>query len=453
VTGPLGAAEFDRLMRPLGPFESSPQIAVALSGGADSMALMLRAAHWAKAQGGCATGVTVDHGLRAASSGEVRRVKSWLAARGIRHASLRWTGPKPHANLQAEARAARYRLLEQWCRTAGILHLLLAHQIEDQAETLLLRLARGSGVDGLAAMAAVSETAQVRLLRPLLGVSRGSLVALLESQRQKWIEDPSNEDERYGRVRWRALLPALAREGLGPERLAGTAQRQARARQVLEDEAARLLARAVALDPAGYAILLRDPFAAAPAELGLRALGSLLRCVGGGDYGPRLARLERLYREIVADGLPAARTLGGCRVLRLAGKSAERLLICREPGAVEGAVKIAPGAAVRWDGRFEIALSRCPRGARGALRIAALGERGWTALLRRDPGARDTPIPAPVRLGLPALFAQDGPLAVPHLTHPGATKPGREGAEAGTVSVHVAFRPSRRLASGPGGVV
>jgi tRNA(Ile)-lysidine synthase len=454
VTGALGAAEFERLMRPLGPFERAPRIAIAVSGGIDSLALMLCAARWASAQGGRAIGITVDHGLRPEAADETRRVAGWLRHRKLRHVTLRWTGSKPTANLQAEARAARYRLLEDWCRASGVLHLLLAHQIEDQAETLLLRLARGSGVDGLAAMAPITETAHVRRLRPLLGVSRARLLATLERAHQPWIEDPSNRDERFGRVRWRAMLPVLEREGLGPARLAETAARQARARRTLEAETAKLLARAAAVDPAGFAILARDPIVQAPAEIGRRALGAVLRCIGGGDYAPRYQRLDRLYREIVEDGLPAARTLGGCRILRLKHGAADRLLVCREPVAVESAAPIAPGARVRWDNRFECALGRRPKGAKGTLRLAGLSARDWAVLVRRDPGLRQIVVPSAARLGLPTLCDRSGPLALLvaggcRISRAGRGKPGRQDREAGTVSVHVAFRPGRPLAGGP----
>jgi len=154
---PLDASGFARLMASLGPFESAPRIAVAVSGGADSLALALLAADWAAAQGGKAVALTVDHGLRPEAAAEARQVRRWLADCGISHFILAWRGPRSGADVQAAARAARYRLMGEWCARRGILHLLLAHHRDDQAETVLLRLARGSGLEGLAAMAPVSE--------------------------------------------------------------------------------------------------------------------------------------------------------------------------------------------------------------------------------------------------------------------------------------------------------
>ncbi len=442
AAAPLGAAEFERLMAGLGPFERRPRIAVAVSGGADSMALALLAREWARARRGRAVALTVDHGLRPEAAAEARQAGRWLASRGIEHHVLRWREPPPKANLQAAARAARYRLLEEWCRAAGILHLLLAHQREDQAETLLLRLGRGSGVDGLAAMPPLAETGVVRHLRPLLAVPRARLAATLAAAGQNWLEDPSNRDPRHGRVRLRGLLPALAAEGLTSERLGETARRLGRARQALELEAGRLLARAAHLDPAGYAMLDAPLLVAAPAELGLRALARLLQAVGGEAYPPRLERLERLHAAL-AKGLSAGRTLGGCRLLRRGGH-APGILVCRELAAMTAATPVSPGGELWWDGRFRVAFARRFPRARGAVTLAPLGLGGWDELLRRRPALGDCPVPGPVRPTLPALFDLEGLLALPHLSY------GRGGDETGTVYVHrLAFRPPRPLAIGP----
>src|SRR5689334_12818293 len=169
------------------PFEVNPELAVAVSGGADSLALALLADRWARACGGRVTALTVDHGLRPEAAREARQVGRWLKASGIRHVILRWSPPAMKktatarlANLQAAARDARYELLCGWCRQHAVLHLLLAHHRDDQAETLLLRLARGSGLDGLAAMAPLVERSAVRLLRPLLAVPKTAITGYLD---------------------------------------------------------------------------------------------------------------------------------------------------------------------------------------------------------------------------------------------------------------------------------
>jgi len=405
AAAPLSAAEFAVLMAPLGPFENHPFLAVAVSGGADSLALCLLAHGWAAERGGAVVGLTVDHGLRAEAAAEAARVAAWLAARGIAHHVLRWRPPADLSNVQAAARAARYDLLSAWCRSAGCLHLLTAHHREDQAETLLLRLARGSGLDGLAGMAASREVVACRLLRPLLAVPRARLAASLRAADQGWIEDPSNRDPAYARARLRASAAVLAREGLNAARLAATARHLGRARAALEDGVTRLLAAAAWLHPAGFAILDPGSLTAAPAELALRALARLAATVGGADHPPRLERLARLH-DAVRVGLPAGRTLGGCRFVRRRGV----VVVCREPAAVQPPQPALPDATLRWDDRFVVTLTpRAPGGLTvGALGAAGFGKRGATP---------SGPIPPAARATLPALRDLAGIVAVPHLDY------------------------------------
>ncbi len=400
-------------MRAVGPFESRPRIAVAVSGGGDSMALAMLASDWSNGRGAGIAAVTVDHGLRPEAAAEARQVGRWLRARGIAHRVLRWRPPAALAGgVQAAARAARYRLLTEWCRRCGILHLALAHQQEDQGETLLLRLARGSGLDGLAAMSPVAERDGVRLIRPLLPIARARLRATLIERRQSWIEDPSNENPAHARVRMRRLMPVLAANGADAVRLAATAARLARARAALDDQVAALLAAAAEVFPAGYVRLDSARLMSAPDEVSLRALARCFTTVGGGDYAPRLERLERLHGAIRADDLGGGATLGGCRVLPHRGA----LLICREPAMAVEEVALAPGGSALWDGRFFV---RMPAGGRmrspPRLTLRRLGAGGWAALAARDPDLRRHPIPPPVRPSLPALWTASGVVAVPHL--------------------------------------
>ena len=410
---PLRPAEFDRLMQAVGPFESRPRVAVAVSGGSDSMALALLAHDWATRRGGEIAAITVDHGLRAEAAAEARRVGRWLRGRGIAHRILRWRPPAGalSGGMQAAARAARYGLLADWCRRRGVLHVALAHQQEDQAETLLLRLARGSGLDGLAAMAPVAERAGVRLIRPLLPIARARLRATLDAARQRWIDDPSNDDPAHARIRMRRLLPALAAEGLDAVRLAVTAAHLGRARAAIDDAAADLLAEAAAIFPAGYVRLDPDSMRSAPAEVSLRALARCLMTVGGGDYAPRLDRLERLHRKIRAAALGGGATLAGCLVIPRRGT----LIICREPTMATEEVPIAPGMSALWDGRFRITLASDGGARHARLVVRRLGAEGWTAIATRDSGLRLHPIPPPVRPSLPALWDGRGVIAVPHL--------------------------------------
>jgi len=425
VASPLGAEEFAAQMAPLGPFEARPFITVAVSGGADSLALCLLAAGWAERRGGAVAALTVDHGLRPGSAAEARQVGAWLAARGIAHHILSWQPPAGLRGVQEAARRARYDRLASWCREAGCLHLLTAHHREDQAETFLLRLARGSGLDGLAAIPALRETADCRILRPLLAVPRARLAAALEAAGQAWISDPSNESPRFARIRLRGAAPLLAREGLGSARLAETARHLGRARAALEDAVARHLARCVALHPAGFARLDAARLAEAPAEIALRALARIAATIGGAEHTPRLERLERLNAALAA-GLRAGRTLGGCRFLPWRGG----VLVCREARATAAAIALAPGEQARWDRRFTIRLApSAPEG----LSLGALGSAG----LRREAGG----LPGAVRPSLPAMHDLAGIAAVPHLQY---ERPDRSGILAAIE--RLAFRPERSLA-------
>lgn len=315
---PVSDAAFARLVARLGPFEKRPALAVALSGGADSLALLLLLDRWARARGGRVLGLTVDHGLRPGSAMEARRVGRWLAARGIAHRILRWQGPKPARAIQATAREARYRLLARHCRTEGILHLALAHHRDDQIETFFLRLGRRSGLDGLAAMPAILEQDGVRLLRPLLAVPKSRLIATLRSFDQPWIEDPSNEDAAFERVRLRQSLPLLAAAGVDARKVAATTRALGRARAAGADAIADLLVE-IEFRPGGIAALPRDWLATAPRARGLRVLARLVLAVGGGAYAPRGERLERGYQWLMG-GTGRGATLGHCRFLRHRGR-------------------------------------------------------------------------------------------------------------------------------------
>lgn len=408
----LTAREFAAFMAGFGPFEPNPQLAVALSGGADSLALTVLLKGWLDNHGGSLLALTVDHGLRRGSAAEAAEVAALMRRLGIAHKILRWQGEKPAASRQAAARDARYGLLSRTCETRGVLHLCLAHHLEDQAETFLLRLGRGSGLDGLSAMAPVTETASLRLLRPLLTVPKDRLIDCLEARKLAWIEDPSNLDMGYARARLRHLLPEMAREGLTPGRLSAAARHLGRARTALEVDVATVLARAARPDPAGFVEIAPATLAEAPREVSLRALARCLMTVGGGHYTPRLDRLERLHSKL-SGGLDRGATLAGCRILARGG----RWLLVREAGRSLPAA-LEPGKRLHWDGRFELGLARQRGKPAGNLTISALGTAGWRRLMDKLPTGKINfakQLPIAVRAALPAISDQEGLAAVPPL--------------------------------------
>src|SRR5205809_2416815 len=230
---PISAQEAKRLFA---DWRGVPAIVLAVSGGPDSIALMWLAARWrrALARGPRLIAVTVDHGLRSEAAAEARRVKRLARSLDLPHRTLRWTGPKPRTGLPAAARAARYRLLAQAARAAGATHILTAHTRDDQAETLLMRLLRGSGIAGLSAMARITERHGLTLARPLLDVAKSQLSATLKQAKIGFVDDPTNRDMAFTRPRLRALLPKLAAEGGDARVLARLGARLARANEAVD---------------------------------------------------------------------------------------------------------------------------------------------------------------------------------------------------------------------------
>src|SRR5262249_17013473 len=203
ATKPFTLGEFSASLASLAQFERLPFLAVAVSGGPDSLALAILADRLARERGGEICALTVDHGLRPESGSEIHRLRTWLSARGIHHEVLVWAGEKPRTGIQEAARLARYRLLDGWCRDHACLHLLVGHHKHDPIETHLIRRRAHSGPGGLAGMSAIRDLASCRLLRPLLGVARDRLAAFLDIEQQPFITDPSNLDPAFERGRLR----------------------------------------------------------------------------------------------------------------------------------------------------------------------------------------------------------------------------------------------------------
>ncbi len=421
---PVSDREFTTLMAALGPFERNARVAVALSGGPDSMALCVLADAWARRRGGRVVALTVDHGLRSDSATEAAVVGGWMGTLGIAHQVLAWEGTKPRSGVQAKARAARYELLTGWCRRAGILHLVLAHEMEDQAETILMRLTRGSGRHGLAGMSAVSETSGVRILRPLLGVGRERLTATLRARRQPWVEDPSNLNPAFARIRVRQWLPALEQAGCGAAHLKGLAEAFAAGRAESEGRIVALLARACSLSPAGFAILDRAVLAAAPTLTTRGALSRVLRTVGGGAYPVARDKVEAVWSWMAGEGGPSSVTLARCRCLRRSGE----IIVCRESRHLPDAIMAGPGQRIFWDERFDIEMGGAAGGSgislHGDPMLVPLGREGWAEVLDAAPDRRRTAIPHPARLTLPAVRDSAGIVEVPYLGYRRAREEG-----------------------------
>lgn len=320
------------------PLAAARKIVLAVSGGPDSLALLLLAARWAAAAPDAPAlhVATIDHGLRPESAGEAAFVAREAAALGLPHAILRWEGDKPVRRIQELAREARYRLLAGHARAIAADAIVTAHHAEDQAETILFRLTRGSGVAGLAGMARVSTCAGLPLHRPLLDWRKADLVAVCEAEGRRYLEDPSNSNPAYARARLRALAATLAEQGLDAPALARLGRRAARASAALESWTDSVAAGLPIRRDDGATRLDARALAGLPEEIALRLIEREIRLCAGLGGPVRLERLEALAQRLLSAlraEAPLAATLGG--VLVALDKKGQ-LLMKREPARRRG---------------------------------------------------------------------------------------------------------------------
>ncbi len=279
-----------------------PALGVAVSGGGDSLALLLACAEWRAADPDRRLeACTVNHGLRPEAAEEARTVAALCARLTVPHRTLCWTSA-PAGNVAAAARDARAALLSAWARDRALDATALGHTQDDQAETLLLRLARGSGLDGLSSMREDARRDGARWLRPALALPRAALRALLRHRRQGWFDDPTNEDLTHDRPKARRALTALAPLGLAPATLADTAARLAEDADLLRTLTRDLTRRIATLGAAGEIRLDRHGYREAPPQLRRRLLARLLRLIPSAPHPPRHASLAALDAALCGPG-------------------------------------------------------------------------------------------------------------------------------------------------------
>lgn len=378
-----------------GHFQGSlpSRIGVALSGGGDSVALLHILTQCFQGQDVQILAATVDHGLRRESADEARQVAALACHMGVDHEILHWQGWQGDGNLQDQARRARYQLLSDWAKRREIEIITLGHTADDQAETVLMRLARSAGVNGLAAMPVRRQLNGITLLRPLLRVTRAQLRNHLTQHDLTWVEDPSNQDRRFERVRMRQAMKTLEPLGLTIASLSAVAENMGKAKEALDHnvllvgkDLAKAISGAVVIDEKG----LRNQ----PDEIIHRLLAGALRWVSGGEYP--------LRRGVMAEALVCVRTgggvtLGGCRILSRRGQ----VWICREYNAVRDEVAL-PDAI--WDKRWVL------QGADvSGLEVRPLGRAG----LLLCPDWRDSGCPHEVLEATPAVWRKQDLVAAP----------------------------------------
>jgi tRNA(Ile)-lysidine synthase len=332
---------------------AEPAIGLAVSGGADSLALLLLAQRWAKdlAVPPRLHVYSVDHGLRPEAADEVAMVLDVAKSLGILATGLAWTGEKPKAGLQEAARLARYRLMGAAMVADGVGVLLTAHHRHDQAETVLMRLAHGSGVEGLRGMAPMAEVEGVRVHRPLLDIEPEALRAVVEAAGLTPAADPSNTDTHYERVRWRQAMPGLAALGLDAAAIAVFAERMGEVDAAIAQMADGCFAEIVRLDGFGAARIELAPFVGLSPAISTRVLGRVLNIVGGRQKPRALGQVERLRQAIAENALPKSTTVLGC-VVRIKDNA---IAVAREPGrTLPPDAALLPHGELVWDERFRI---------------------------------------------------------------------------------------------------
>ena len=334
-------------------------VAVAVSGGGDSMALLDLAIRAAAQQNQTVLAVTVDHGLRPEAAEEARMVAAFCAERSIHHDTLRWDG-QADGNLMAAAREARYRLIAQWALDHDCAHVILGHTQDDEAETFLMSLARGAGVNGLAGMDLFPVYGGVRWRRPLMSVPRAELREYLTRRNIKWVDDPTNDNDKYLRVRTRKLLPQLDAIGLNADQISSSVHAMKMARSALEHYTIKEADEYVTVT-GGDVILPRNFNRVMPVEIQRRLWVAILQWIGGGQYAPRTSALFELDTAIL-DG--RNHTLNGCAVIM----KDDKIHVTRELNAVRD---LTCATDEIWDRRWRMDGPHDP-----ALTIAPVGEAG-----------------------------------------------------------------------------
>ncbi len=411
VPFPLLAEEFSELMNHIGYFEPYPAIAVAVSGGTDSMALLTLANSWAKSRNAKVFALTVNHNLRPEAAGEAAQVKKWCDGLGIEQHILNWQPPSPVTSIQESARNARYELMLKWCQENNVLHLLTAHHLDDQVETMFFRLARGSGLKGLSSMSVQKIVDGVRLLRPLLSIPKARLVATLEAVKQEWLDDLSNRNSLYTRVHIRQQLAQIENNAELKIRSGIVAGKLGKFRNLLEYELVSQITDSISIFSQGYASIGMEAFKNLDNEISIKALAALIRTLSGNEHPPRTSKLEQLNELIRSNQLSKKYSIGGLLFEPL--KSGD-MLVYREDKAIEQEIIIKPGIATLWDKRFVIKISSDVKNL-PPLTVQALGSKGL-AEVRETMGNLPKNMP-PDRIirTFPSLWSLEELLSVPHI--------------------------------------
>ena len=384
-------------------------VAVGVSGGVDSLALCLLAHTWGEQNGVKLTALTVDHGLRKESGREAAQVKSWLTKRGIPHVTLVLDQPFPRYGIQAFARKWRFQLLGDWCRINLVDVVMLAHTIEDQMETICMRILADSGSEGLSGMRRNTVVGGLRILRPLLKISKGRLVATCRALDQDWVVDPSNQDTTYSRVKIRQLMPYIEKTGLESNKMIRLASAMEKLRNGFDNFSASFIKNNGGILKTGIAWINVSSFEKMPNKFKELLLLRLLVTIGGGSWPSSKKKINRLIDSLKKEKV-ARSTLGGCVIEKtILGK----IWVYREIKRRCLSVVIMPGEKRRWDNRFEVFQNFDRK-----LILEPLGEQGWRTIKKKGRSGFsdifDFSMPFHARITIPVARSLDDRLIIPH---------------------------------------
>ncbi|MCL2468816.1 MAG: tRNA lysidine(34) synthetase TilS [Alphaproteobacteria bacterium] len=405
----ISPAMFEALMKPFDPLCQEGPVAVAFSGGPDSTALAFCLQHYLSCR---LVALLVEHGLRPESKEEAEKAAKASRDQGIETFILPWHHDPLQGRLHVKARQARYALLFEACRARGIKTLFLAHHADDQAETVLMRFAKGSGVDGLSGMPAIARRQGITLARPFLDIPKETLVETCRHHGLFYVIDPSNEKEQYARGRLRKIMPLLAQEGLSRASLLDMAARAREASQALDFYARDFLRKAAQADQYGGVFLELSNLRGLPLAVAGRVVRLVMDDMHKKNYAPPRSKAEPFLRWLRDPDEKGVKTWQGCLIKK--GEQCDRALFVRERMAIKTRPVLKRGQSLRFDECWQITWPQeVEIGAFQALTLAPLGHPPHALLDRLAPDLRKTCLQAYVRASLPALWDGDELASIP----------------------------------------
>lgn len=383
------------------------KIALAISGGSDSMAMLIATNKLLKKTDFVA--ITVDHNLRDGSASETQKVKKWCKELAIEHVILKWDNPSKEGNLQANARNARYLLMSNYCNSNNIKYLFVAHNINDQAETVLMRMLRGSGVDGLSSISSKSFIYNINIVRPFLNIFNDELKQFLIENKQEWIEDPSNNNDDFQRVGIRQIIDKYHDKNTIINRLTETANHMRRASSYINHKIADDLKSCTIFHQQAYVILKKRNFIQLHPEAQIRILSKILTALSSYPKQIRFEKLYNIHQNIVDNKINKSQTIFNCVVQ----DNGDSYLMYKELSKIDEAEKaLNTNQQIIWDNRIYI-LNK----SNVNLTVKLLGVENYLKYLKENEKKLPLNLNKKIIYTLPAIFHLEKLVSVPQIRY------------------------------------